>query len=138
MIEQTNRLIHQINDILNRAQDAYLRGLVTRHEYDWMTGKTEDESFASLAQNKHKLCAIEKAKYINIDRIPANATGQVYGSGLFMIDKTSGYIYGIKAYGKVHRGHFYGTVELPNLRELCLKAAVLERGEVAELFNAAA
>lgn len=34
----------------------------------------------------------------------------VNGAGRFMIDET-GNIYGIKAYGVIHRGHHYGTLE---------------------------
>lgn len=43
--------------------------------------------------------------------------GKVYfkvdigGSGRFMIDIQSGTIYGIKAYGQVHKGHQYGTLD---------------------------
>lgn len=32
-------------------------------------------------------------------------------SGKYMIENETGNIFGIKAYGQVHRGHFYGTVE---------------------------
>jgi len=32
-------------------------------------------------------------------------------SGRFMIEIETGNIFGIKGYGTVHRGHFYGTLE---------------------------
>lgn len=32
-------------------------------------------------------------------------------SGRFMIENETGRIYGIKAYGVIHRGHYYGTLE---------------------------
>ena len=32
-------------------------------------------------------------------------------SGRFMVENESGKIYGIKAYGVIHRGHFYGTLD---------------------------
>jgi len=35
-------------------------------------------------------------------------------SGRYMIDNTSGEIYGIKGYGAIHRGHFFGTLETIN------------------------
>jgi len=40
-------------------------------------------------------------KYIKVD---------VGSSGKYMID-TEGNIYGIKAYGVIHRGHYYGTLD---------------------------
>jgi hypothetical protein len=32
-------------------------------------------------------------------------------TGKFMVEVATGNIYGIKAYGKVHKGHFYGTLD---------------------------
>ena len=32
-------------------------------------------------------------------------------SGKYMIDNETGVIYGIKGYGKVHKGHVYGTLD---------------------------
>ena len=40
-------------------------------------------------------------KYIKID---------IGTSGRYMIDP-DGNIYGIKAYGQIHRGHYYGTID---------------------------
>jgi hypothetical protein len=44
----------------------------------------------------------EGRKFWNID---------VGSSGKYMVDKDDGTIYGIKAYGVVHRGHSYGTLQ---------------------------
>ena len=33
------------------------------------------------------------------------------GQGKFMVEIATGIIYGIKAYGQVHKGHMYGTLE---------------------------
>jgi hypothetical protein len=41
-------------------------------------------------------------KYVNVD---------IGNSGRFMVDIDSGYIYGIKAYGQIHKGHFYGHLD---------------------------
>ena len=41
-------------------------------------------------------------KYVNVDIGP---------SGRFMVEIATGNIYGIKAYGQIHRGHQYGTVD---------------------------
>jgi hypothetical protein len=32
-------------------------------------------------------------------------------SGKYMVENSTGVIYGIKAYGKVHKGHVYGTLD---------------------------
>jgi len=42
------------------------------------------------------------SKYIKID---------VGTSGKYMVEKSTGNIYGIKAYGVIHRGHQYGTLD---------------------------
>ena len=44
----------------------------------------------------------EGKKYIKVD---------VGASGKLMIEKETEKIYGIKAYGVIHRGHFYGTLD---------------------------
>lgn len=41
-------------------------------------------------------------KYINLDR---------GGSGMFMVEKATGMVYGIKAYGRIHRGKHIGHIE---------------------------
>jgi len=33
------------------------------------------------------------------------------GSGKLMVERETGNIFGIKAYGKIHRGHFFGTLD---------------------------
>lgn len=38
----------------------------------------------------------------------------VGGSGKYMVDMETGQIYGIKAYGVIHRGHSYGTLDTIN------------------------
>jgi hypothetical protein len=46
-------------------------------------------------------------KYTKIDR----GTEPHQMSGFLMIENETGVIYGIKGYGKVHKGHCYGTLE---------------------------
>ena len=41
-------------------------------------------------------------KYVNVD---------IGSSGRFMVEMATGNIYGIKAYGVIHRGHQYGTLD---------------------------
>jgi hypothetical protein len=45
-------------------------------------------------------------KYTKVDIGPAHNI-----SGKYMIDNATGEIFGIKAYGKIHRGHRYGTLD---------------------------
>jgi hypothetical protein len=44
-------------------------------------------------------------KYAKID---------VGNSGKFMVEMATGNIFGIKAYGQIHKGHFYGTLDTTN------------------------
>lgn len=55
------------------------------------------------AANLHncKTRVVDGQKYIKVD---------VGTSGKYMIEKSSGIIFGIKAYGVIHRGHQYGTL----------------------------
>ena len=51
-------------------------------------------------------CTIKMGrKYANVD------IGQ---SGKYMVELATGAIYGIKAYGVIHRGHYYGTLDTIN------------------------
>lgn len=44
-------------------------------------------------------------KYVKVD---------IGSSGRFMVEVETGNIFGIKAYGQIHRGHFYGTLDTIN------------------------
>lgn len=44
-------------------------------------------------------------KYINVD---------VGASGKYMVEVATGDIYGIKAYGVIHRGHYFGNLDTIN------------------------
>jgi hypothetical protein len=50
-------------------------------------------------------------KYVKVDigRLDAK-----YASGKYMIDLVTEEIFGIKAYGVIHRGHRYGTLDNPS------------------------
>jgi hypothetical protein len=57
-----------------------------------------------LSQNNYtyKIPSTRKSKYIKID---------AGTSGKYMVEVATGNIYGIKAYGVVHKGRFYGNIE---------------------------
>jgi hypothetical protein len=44
-------------------------------------------------------------KYTKINRGPEHNM-----SGFLMVENATGRIYGIKGYGRVHKGHYYGTL----------------------------
>jgi hypothetical protein len=50
-------------------------------------------------------------KYTKVDLgVPFFDDGHV-GSGKYMVENATGIIYGIKGYGRVHKGHMYGTLD---------------------------
>jgi hypothetical protein len=63
-----------------------------------------EESTAGVHSKSWPCTLVVRRKYICAD---------VGSSGRYMIDRTTGEIWGIKGYGKVHRSYSYGTVETP-------------------------
>ena len=62
-----------------------------------------DDGMSSLLEGPHYHGKIKMGrKYCNID---------FGGSGKYMVVLTTGQIFGIKAYGVIHRGHQYGTLD---------------------------
>jgi len=51
-------------------------------------------------------------KYVKVDVVNDGGKGQ--RSGRYMVDVLTGEIFGIKAYGVIHRGHEYGTLDTIN------------------------
>ena len=62
----------------------------------------------SLTKN-HTYTIKEKKKYIYLD---------CGGSGVFMIDKTTGNIFGIKGYGQLNKAKCWGHIQTINVEEL--------------------
>ena len=96
--------------------------------------KAQDQSGEyERRENRHELRIVDKSKYINIDSVrPGDKHG---GSGVFMVDKTDGKIYGIKGYGVPNKipKHQYGTVEKPEMKKMAINAAVGEKAEVMRM-----
>lgn len=80
------------------------------------------EEFAALvlAQTRERMARLysqEQADWETVEVIP----GRVYTkvnlgpksnmAGRYMVENATGNVYGIKGYGKVHKGHFYGTLD---------------------------
>jgi hypothetical protein len=53
----------------------------------------------------HKVKVIPGKKYTKVD---------IGTSGRYMVENATGNIFGVKGYGVIHRGHFYGTVDTIN------------------------
>lgn len=80
------------------------------------------EEFAALVES-HQLVQLERDGFVS----PVHAAthkvkvvpGRIYTKvdigtgGRYMVENATGNIFGVKGYGKVHRGHWYGTVETP-------------------------
>ena len=56
-------------------------------------------------ENSAKTMIIPGRKYTKID------IGTINRSGKLMIERETERIYGIKGYGQVHKGHYYGTLD---------------------------
>lgn len=78
------------------------------------------QEFADLLESEQR--AVIAARYPGIvqdtDYYRAKVTpGRVYtkvdfgGSGKYMVENSTGIIFGIKGYGKVHKGYRYGTLD---------------------------
>lgn len=61
------------------------------------------------AADAEQVEVIPGPKYTKVNVGPMH-DGHV-GGGKFMVENSTGIIYGIKGYGKVHKGHMYGTLE---------------------------
>lgn len=73
---------------------------------------------ATLEAQRRAYMTLEYPNIVLTDRDTAKVTiGAKYarvdfgGSGMYMVDLATGEIFGIKAYGVIHRGHRYGTLD---------------------------
>lgn len=74
-----------------------------RYAADWERDKDRGMDYP-LSIHEPQMCVKVKIgrKYANVD---------VGSSGKYMVTLDTGEIYGIKAYGVIHRGHHYGTLD---------------------------
>jgi hypothetical protein len=81
------------------------------------------QEFAALVETEQREVIAKRYPGINLDDLHYRAKvtpGNVYvkvdfgGSGKYMVEIATGVIFGIKAYGKVHKGHRYGTLDTIN------------------------
>jgi hypothetical protein len=131
MMNQAHDLCTRINAILSLAQDRRIAADVARHDFGWQTSMSDADAIAQLAQFKHRLVPGLRKKYIVLDLTSDGRTG----SGLLIIDTTTGAIYGIKAYGVPNRIHQYGTITAPSILSIAMKASVLERAYITRAYQ---
>ena len=81
--------VDEFAQVLLSQQKARLAALYTQEQAD-----------------RETVQVIPGPKYTKVDVGPGHNM-----SGKFMIENATGVIYGIKGYGKVHKGHMYGTLD---------------------------
>lgn len=85
--------------------------------------ETRIKAFAVIVEEQQiaRLHEQELACQSNINNaktvvVPGNKYTKVNvgGSGRFMVEISTGNIFGTKGYGQIHKGHFYGTLDTVN------------------------
>ena len=74
-----------------------------RYAAEWEHDQRQGNNYPLSVHEPQMICKIKMGrKYANVD---------VGTSGKYMVELSTGNIYGIKAYGVIHRGHQYGTLD---------------------------
>ena len=77
-----------------------------RYETEWHTDQAKGRIYRLEVHAQSWVSKIKMGrKYANVD---------VGESGKYMVELSTGNIYGIKAYGVIHRGHYFGTLDTIN------------------------
>ncbi len=91
-----------MNKITNTIQD--FADLVQKHTKERFSIEYPDPSI-KFWEKDYTVTVKTGRKYTKVD---------VGRSGKYMVVNSTGEIYGIKAYGVIHKGHYYGTLETMN------------------------
>ena len=126
-------LVNKLNKILKKAQDISNTAEVKKKRFKWQKDMSDAEALKVLQRQDHYLAIKDGPKYIKLDRVRVIDDGSP--SGVFMIEKSDGRIYGVKGYGKPNKiqKHRYGTVADPATKEMALTTAVLEKAEIMRM-----
>ena len=89
-----------ITDFNNKIQ-TFANLVQTQHEARHAASGVKPELYKDWSKTTIK----PGVKYTKVD---------VGTSGKYMVENATGNIFGIKGYGMVHRGHFYGTLDTIN------------------------
>ena len=126
-------LVDKLNKILKTAQDISNTKEVKKKRFKWQQGMSDAEALKVLQKQDHYLAIKDGPRYIKLDRVQAQDNRS--SSGVFMIDKSDGRIYGIKGYGTPNKipKHQYGTVADPATKRMAVTTAVLEKEEIMRM-----
>ena len=126
-------LVDKINKILKKAQDISNTKEVKKKRFKWQKDMSDAEALKVLQKQDHALKIKDGPKYIKLDRVRVVDDGSP--SGVFVIEKSDGRIYGVKGYGKPNKipKHQYGTVADPATKRMALTTAVLEKAEIMRM-----
>ena len=126
-------LVDKINKILKKAQDISNTKEVKKKRFKWQKDMSDAEALKVLQKQDHALKIKDGPKYIKLDRVRVVDDGSP--SGVFVIEKSDGRIYGVKGYGKPNKipKHQYGTVAEPATKRMAVTTAVLEKEEIMRM-----
>ena len=126
-------LVNKLNKILKTAQDISNKKEVKKKRFKWQQGMRDAEALKVLQKQDHYLAIKDGPRYIKLDRVQAQDNRS--SSGVFMIEKSDGRIYGVKGYGTPNKipKHQYGTVADPATKRMAVTTAVLEKEEIMRM-----
>ena len=126
-------LVDKLNKILKTAQDISNKKEVKKKTFRWQKDMSDAEALKVLQKQDHYLVIKDGPKYIKLDRVQAQDNRST--SGVFMIEKSDGRIYGVKGYGTPNKipKHQYGTVAEPATKRMAGTTAVLEKVEIMRM-----
>jgi hypothetical protein len=134
-VRDVQPLVDKLNKILKTAQDISNKKEVKKKTFRWQKDMSDAEALKVLQKQDHALKIKDGPKYIKLDRHFVAGQQSHSGSGVFMVDKSDGRIYGIKGYGTPNKipKHQYGTVAEPATKRMAIATAVLEKEEVMRM-----
>jgi hypothetical protein len=88
--------------------------MTTTEKIEVFAKRVEDETIQRLHESKMDCEANIANARTSVKPGKKYAKVDIGNSGRYMVEMETGNIFGIKAYGQIHRGHFYGTVETIN------------------------
>ena len=132
-VRDVQPLVDKINKILKKAQDISNTKEVKKKRFKWQKDMSDAEALKVLQKQDHALRIKDGPKYIKLDRVRVVDDGSP--SGVFMIEKSDGRIYGVKGYGTPNKipKHQYGTVADPATKRMAVTTAVLEKVEIMRM-----
>ena len=132
-VRDVQPLVDKLNKILKKAQDISNTAEVKKKRFKWQQDMSDADALKVLQKMDHYRAIKDGPKYIKLDRVQAHNTRST--SGVFMIEKSDGRIYGIKGYGTPNKipKHQYGTVADPATKRMAVTTAVLEKVEVMRM-----